>query len=63
MITETDGLSAYEFKDYYVILQDFKFTSRENKDLAKIKKLGGKKCKKGLVTIVKIIKNFFQYLK
>ena len=48
MITETDGLSAYEFKDYYVILQDFKFTSRENKDLAtQIKKLGGKKCKRG----------------
>ena len=59
MITETDGLSAYEFKDYYVILQDFKFTSRENKDLAtQIKKLGGKKCKEDLVTIVKIIKNF-----
>ena len=47
MITETDGLSAYEFKDYYVILQDFKFTSRENKDLAtQIKKLGGQKMQK-----------------
>ena len=48
MITETDGLNAYEFRNYYVILHDFKFTSRENKDLAtQIKKLGGKKCKRG----------------
>ena len=48
MITETDGLNAYEFRNYYVILHDFKFTSRENKDLVtQIKKLGGKKCKRG----------------
>ena len=48
MITETDGLNAYEFGNYYVILHDFKFTSRENKDLAtQIKKFGGKKCKRG----------------
>ena len=48
MITETDGLNAYEFGNYFVILYDFKFSSRENKDLTtQIKKLGGKKCKRG----------------
>ena len=48
MITETDGLNAYEFGNYFVIIYDFKFSSRENKDLTtQIKKLGGKKCKRG----------------
>tara|TARA_B100000029_G_scaffold505392_2_gene585999 strand:- start:222 stop:1229 length:1008 start_codon:yes stop_codon:yes gene_type:complete len=48
MITETEGLNTYEFGNYYVILHDFKFTSRENKDLAtQMKKFGGKKCKRG----------------
>ena len=59
MITETDGLNAYEFGNYFVIIYDFKFSSRENKDLTtQIKKLGEKNAKEALVIIVKIIINF-----
>jgi len=46
MITETDSLNAYEFKDYFVVFQDFKFSARTNSFKNQIKNLGGKKCSK-----------------
>ena len=48
MITETDGLSTYEFKDYFVITSDFKYTLVAKKGLTNhLISMGGKKCKRG----------------
>ncbi len=48
MITETDGLSTYEFKDYFVITSDFKYTLIAKKGLTNhLISMGGKKCKRG----------------
>ncbi len=48
MITETDSPNSYEFKDYFVIAADFKYTLVGNKNLAShLISQGGKKCKKG----------------
>jgi UDP-N-acetylglucosamine 4,6-dehydratase (inverting) len=48
MITETDGLSTYEFKDYFVITSDFKYTLVAKKGLTNhLIAMGGKKCKRG----------------
>ena len=49
MITETDSLSTYEFKDYYTIISDFGLNNpSSNKNIVKtITDMGGVKCKKG----------------
>ena len=48
MITETDSLNTYEFKDYYVILSDYGYSLEKNQSLQKyIISKGGKKCKRG----------------
>ena len=36
MITETDSLHTYEFKDYYIILNEFNFTGRGRKKSQKL---------------------------
>ena len=36
MITETDSLHTYEFKDYYIILNEFNFTEEEAKKSQKL---------------------------
>ena len=48
MITETDSLNTYEFKDYYIILNEFNFTTVNSKEISKIiNSKGGKRCKRG----------------
>lgn len=48
MITETDSLSTYEFKNYYAIVSDYGLNNPNNTNLDKIMiSKGGKKCKKG----------------
>ena len=59
MITETDSMHTYEFKDYYIILNDFNFTGRDSKEISKIvSSKGGKKCKRGFSYNSKNNKNF-----
>ena len=59
MITETDGLSTYEFKDYFVITSDFKYTLIAKKGLTNhLISMGGKKCKRGLAIKAILIKLF-----
>ena len=59
MITETDSMHTYEFKDYYIILNDFNFTGRDSKEISKIvNSKGGKKCKRGFSYNSKNNKNF-----
>ena len=45
MITETDSLSTYEFKNYYAIVSDYGLNNLNLNKLMVSK--GGKKCKKG----------------
>ena len=48
MITETDSLSTYEFKNYYAIVSDYGLNNPNNTNLDKLMiSKGGKKCKKG----------------
>ena len=47
MITETDSLNTYEFKDYYVILSDYGYSLEKNQMQKYIISKGGKKCKRG----------------
>ena len=47
MITETDSLNTYEFKDYYVILSDYGYSLEKNQIQKYIISKGGKKCKRG----------------
>ena len=59
MITETDSLHTYEFKDYYIILNEFNFTARGSKEISKIvNSKGGKKCKRGFSYNSRNNKNF-----
>ena len=48
MITETDSLNTYEYKDYFVIASDFNLNNPGDFNLSKTLQLnGGKKCKRG----------------
>ncbi len=48
MITETDSLTTYEFKEYYAIISDYGLNNLNNKNLNKLMiSKGGKKCEKG----------------
>lgn len=57
MITETDSLLAYEFKDYYVIISDNNLFSSNNMAKLMVSK-GGKKCRKGFSYKSNTNKNF-----
>lgn len=64
MITETDALNTFEFKDHYVILSDFGYTKYKNRRLEKaIMSKGGKKCKKGFSYNSKNNKDFLDIKK
>lgn len=64
MITETDSINTFEFKNYYVIYNNFDFTRVGKLTLEKIiKSKGGKRCKRGFFYNSKTNKVFLDVLK
>ena len=57
MITETDGFSTYEFKDYFVVTSDFKYTLVAKKGLTNhLISMGGKNAREVLAIKAILIK-------